>query len=469
MEVRRQYLEFLLLLLVFPAASWKYVYVSYSLNWNAARLYCTTNYTDLAPVSNEHDQAFLINFTGYYWIGLMRNTENRKMWEWSGGAELSKTFWDLGEPNGFYIGEEVVVIHSGFWHDIGPSQSCTFFCYKVHAIRQRKTWYEALDYCRQNHQDLASVASETEMMLIGKELRKGLSSQNIWIGLQFLDNKWLWMDGQTFNYESWGPNPKLTCPNIDQACGAVRVNGKVQILRVLPKDKHESTLDSAASSTLADQHGNSGKYVYERLRLNWLQAQTYCRTNHTDLASIDSLYDLSLIPELRPNIGSWSWIGLEKTSESKSGWKWSGGTDMSLEKQFWAVGEPNNANNVEDKGGIWNAYANSFWVDAQGTSLSAFFCYKVNAIREKKTWYEALDYCRENHKDLASVASETEMMHIQRELEKQLSRFNVWIGLQFLAGEWVWVDGQPFRYEFWGSKAFVQLLTNRVERYKWRE
>ncbi|KAK7893206.1 hypothetical protein WMY93_022358 [Mugilogobius chulae] len=188
MEVRRPDLEFLLLLLVFPAASWKYVPVSRPLNWNDARLHCTTTYTDLAPVSNGHDRDFLMNFTGIYWIGLMRNTKTEE-------------YGNANHP---------------------------FFCYKVHAIRERKTWYEALDYCRQNTQKLASVASETEMMLIQKELRKELSSHNVWIGLQFLAGEWVWVDGQTFSYESWGPDPKKTCPILDQDCGAIQVKGIIE-------------------------------------------------------------------------------------------------------------------------------------------------------------------------------------------------------------------------------------------------
>ncbi|KAK7893207.1 hypothetical protein WMY93_022359 [Mugilogobius chulae] len=221
--------------------SWKYVNVPIPMSWHLAQLYCeinytdlapitqlycTTNYTDLAPVSNQRDRDDLHDLCAYKcWIGLMRNPVNPDVWEWSGGANVSANFWGEGEPNGRNSGENVAIMNKGEWYVSLPSLPHPFFCYKVHAVRQRKTWYEALDYCRQNHQDLASVASETELMLMGKELRKELSTQNIWIGLQFLAGEWVWVDGQTFSFESWGPNPKPTCRSIDYSCGAIKVSG----------------------------------------------------------------------------------------------------------------------------------------------------------------------------------------------------------------------------------------------------
>uniref|UniRef100_A0A8C6UN75 C-type lectin domain-containing protein n=1 Tax=Neogobius melanostomus TaxID=47308 RepID=A0A8C6UN75_9GOBI len=83
------------------------------------------------------------------------------------------------------------------WFDIASSQLHTFLCYKVHAIRKRMTWDDALQYCRTYHRDLASVASETEMMLIEKELGKEFSKLT-WIGLmrnRTDQTKWMWSGG----------------------------------------------------------------------------------------------------------------------------------------------------------------------------------------------------------------------------------------------------------------------------------
>uniref|UniRef100_A0A8C6SS99 C-type lectin domain-containing protein n=1 Tax=Neogobius melanostomus TaxID=47308 RepID=A0A8C6SS99_9GOBI len=100
---------------------------------------------------------------------------------------------------------------------VKPDRGYHAFCYKVHAVRERLTWVEALQYCRTHHTDLASVASETEMMLIKKELSKDPSSDGVWIGLRFLAGEWLWVDGQPFSYESWGASVKPSCPDMSFA------------------------------------------------------------------------------------------------------------------------------------------------------------------------------------------------------------------------------------------------------------
>uniref|UniRef100_A0A3B4H6Q9 C-type lectin domain-containing protein n=1 Tax=Pundamilia nyererei TaxID=303518 RepID=A0A3B4H6Q9_9CICH len=89
----------------------------------------------------------------------------------------------------------------------------TFFCYRAIVVGEEKTWEEALEYCREHHNDLASVASETETMLIQRELRKHNTTNNVWIGLRFLSRDWLWVDGQEMDYEAWSEEGKPLCPH----------------------------------------------------------------------------------------------------------------------------------------------------------------------------------------------------------------------------------------------------------------
>ncbi|CAL9698753.1 unnamed protein product [Knipowitschia caucasica] len=202
---------------------------------------------------------------------------------------------------------------------------------------------------------------------------------------------------------------------------------------------------------LAVNTTDAGKYIYGPTYETWLKAQEFCRTHHTDLAPTDSTYDMSLIQKLQSSLGVWTWIGLIKSSNSSTGWKWSGGADMDLDKHFWAPGEPDNTNGIEEHV-VLKTSTGTFsymWWDFSYYYKFGFLCYKVHAVRERKTWYEALDYCRSHHQDLASVASVTEMMLMQREVSKKLSSYNVWIGLHFLDGGWVWMDGQPFTFESW--------------------
>uniref|UniRef100_A0A8C6U4T3 C-type lectin domain-containing protein n=1 Tax=Neogobius melanostomus TaxID=47308 RepID=A0A8C6U4T3_9GOBI len=110
------------------------------------------------------------------------------------------------------------------WREASPFVKLHSLCYKVHTVRKRKTWEEALEFCRENHQDLASVASDTEMMLMQRELQKQeKTTEHVWVGLRFLAGEWFWVDGQPLEYEAWGPNEQTQCPRM--GCGALRVTG----------------------------------------------------------------------------------------------------------------------------------------------------------------------------------------------------------------------------------------------------
>uniref|UniRef100_A0A668VMQ0 C-type lectin domain-containing protein n=1 Tax=Oreochromis aureus TaxID=47969 RepID=A0A668VMQ0_OREAU len=103
---------------------------------------------------------------------------------------------------------------------------CKYFLMsKAIVVGEEKTWEEALEYCREHHDDLASVVSETEMMLIQRELRKHNTTEHVWIGLRFLSQDWLWVDGQEMDYEAWGEGGKPLCPHPKMKCGALQVTG----------------------------------------------------------------------------------------------------------------------------------------------------------------------------------------------------------------------------------------------------
>uniref|UniRef100_A0A4W6G681 C-type lectin domain-containing protein n=1 Tax=Lates calcarifer TaxID=8187 RepID=A0A4W6G681_LATCA len=73
-------------------------------------------------------------------------------------------------------------------------------------------------------------------------------------------------------------------------------------------------------------------------------AQSYCRANHTDLASVRNMEENQKIMELLPS-GQSVWIGLFRDS-----WKWSDGSNSSF--RYWITGEPN--------GGTENCVAANF-------------------------------------------------------------------------------------------------------------
>lgn len=220
----------ILLLLSLSATFGKYVYIEKRRNWHDAQKYCRLFHTDLAPVSDNYDigllQQFASDVNEYIWLGLERNPTDSGKWTWSGGGAVSTFFWALGQPQSRQ-NEDYGMMRNYTWYDATPNFKETFFCYRVVVVRERKTWEEALEYCREHHHDLASVATETEMLLIQKELDKHYIMDHVWIGLRFLAGRWLWVDGQLMKYEAWGEEGKPACPEV-KLCAALRMMGGTQ-------------------------------------------------------------------------------------------------------------------------------------------------------------------------------------------------------------------------------------------------
>lgn len=219
-----------LLLLSLSVTFGKYIRIRRNERWHNAQMYCRLFYTDLAPVSNTRDMKQLKHLAGdddYFWIGLERDSTDREKWTWSGGGEVSTFFWAEGQPNN-RNGENYGLFHNNTWHDARNMYKQPFFCYSVVVVRERKTWAEALEYCREHHRDLASVVSQTEMMLIKKELRKNDTTDHVWVGLHFFSGYWLWVDGQPVSHKAWGQEGKPGCPEVKMECAALQVTGGTQ-------------------------------------------------------------------------------------------------------------------------------------------------------------------------------------------------------------------------------------------------
>lgn len=211
----------ILLLLGWSTTSSKYVYITDKKDWYNAQKHCREHYADLAHISNENDNRRLNDLSKEYsWLGLQRDSIFRNQWRWSGDGNVSMFFWADDQPQDRQE-EDYGVLHSSGWHDSFHSAKYHFLCYNPIVVSHKKTWEEAMDYCKEHHNDLASLLSETEMMLIHNKLLNIQSTESLWIGLHFFSGKWLWVDGETSRYEAWGQGKEPTCPNYKQVCGAL--------------------------------------------------------------------------------------------------------------------------------------------------------------------------------------------------------------------------------------------------------
>ncbi|XP_035769604.1 C-type mannose receptor 2-like [Neolamprologus brichardi] len=133
------------------------------------------------------------------------------------------------------------------------------------------------------------------------------------------------------------------------------------------------------------------------------------------------------------------WIGLQRNGQT---WKWSAGLSNYTN---WAPDEPSNSKNCVS---ISSLSKNMTTQDC--SSRFPFLCYRDNLVlvEENKTWEEALEHCRAlsspTSYDLVSIQPEDYDYVMEKLVEANAEE--VWTGLRFLAGKWLWVNGADMLY-----------------------
>lgn len=86
----------------------------------------------------------------------------------------------------------------------------------------------------------------------------------------------------------------------------------------------------------------SRHYILVNEKMNWSDAQDYCRANHIDLATFVSVDEIAQLQREAPGYGS-SWVGLYNDISS---WRWSYQDEALGSFVPWSNNEP--TNNLED-------------------------------------------------------------------------------------------------------------------------
>ncbi|KAJ8013055.1 hypothetical protein DPEC_G00049330 [Dallia pectoralis] len=211
----------------------KHVFQPDQKTWHDARKYCRTHYIDLSSIYSLKEEKLVENATAgmnnsLIWIGLYsKRSMNPIVWKWTGGEQAQFSNWHPGQPDNPSIEFCGALIKGQGWHNVGCTKEHSFVCFnKATFVNQEKTWEEALNYCRVNGADLASVLSKTEMRLLSKESLVA-QAQNVWTGLRWLGGSWLWVNGDKLKYEAWFQGIKPQCPAWNSGCGALSVKEKV--------------------------------------------------------------------------------------------------------------------------------------------------------------------------------------------------------------------------------------------------
>ncbi|XP_076849691.1 macrophage mannose receptor 1-like isoform X2 [Brachyhypopomus gauderio] len=409
-----------------------------NLTQSEAQTACRRNYTDLVTVYSEEDNSVLANLTeeaGLYaaWIGLYHSQPRYK---WSNGDAV--TFRDSTQDCGTWSCC-VAMKAEGSWECDNCTQKKNFMCYKQDSchsyqlVLEPMSWYEAQRYCREKYTDLVSIRDQEqneEVNLNGKN-----STNPFWIGL--LCDDWEWTDGGLSTYRNWGTDQ----PQTTEHCTKLQ-RGKwisVSCNTGIPALCYHSnaTVFSAAGGSRLRPFNITG---YENLTQS--EAQTACRRNYTDLVTVYSEKDNSVLANLTEEAGLYAaWIGLHR---SQPRYKWSNGDAVTFR------------DSIQDCG-TWSCCvamkAEGSWECDNCTGKKNFMCYKQDSchsyhlVLEPMSWYEAQRYCREKYTDLVSIRDQEQNEEVNLNGKNSTTPF--WIGL--LCDDWEWADGGLSTYRNWGT------------------
>ncbi|KAI4818208.1 hypothetical protein KUCAC02_011561 [Chaenocephalus aceratus] len=197
---------------------------------------------------------------------------------------------------------------------------------------------------------------------------------------------------------------------------------------------------SAVSSNIIKE------YHYESDYKTWADAQSYCRENFDDLASIHNEDENVKLMSVSQTTTGNAWIGLYDNFEA---WKWAlGDTDLNNEFSNW---EPNNPNIKHHPESCTEMVKSGRWNDLQCFHQRHAVCYyepgptKYILVLTLMTWHEAVEFCRSKYTDLASVRNMNENNQISPLLAE-----STWIGLHRKTWPY-WSDKSPNIFTKWAT------------------
>uniref|UniRef100_A0A3Q0RWX6 C-type lectin domain-containing protein n=1 Tax=Amphilophus citrinellus TaxID=61819 RepID=A0A3Q0RWX6_AMPCI len=234
-----------------------------------------------------------------------------------------------------------------------------------HYVNLQMSWTDAQNYCREKYTDLATIESMEDISRLN---RPPLDTTMVWIGLRdYLKscegklktdtNSWRFSaTGQPSKtgFANWAPGYPFSVP-CTEVCVTMGPDGRWT----------DADCAIAARSICCNTAENKKTYVFQPVWRSWPDAQAYCRTHYTDLATIESSEEQTNAYLAKP-AGTWAWIGLYHRP-----WVWSDNSNSSFTN--WFNGEPNNRFRNES---CVSEDLQHKWFDNDCTMKSAFICHE---------------------------------------------------------------------------------------------
>ncbi|XP_072115296.1 macrophage mannose receptor 1-like isoform X2 [Mobula birostris] len=263
-----------------------YHLVSETKSWAQAREHCQRMFTDLASIPSQEEEEVIIHFAApgeRLWIGLYNDGQSPNGWKWTTGEGFSYNNWAPWYTEDFNATFPICVyIDVGQWMDTDCDITLSFMCYK--------------DPLRQ------LIAPDSEASLAQPANLSGTDTQHL--------------------------HPVLPRENITPA---ISEHKDLTLQETISRRNFRPTQNQTILS--ADR-----KYFLIEEEKTWNKAWSYCRNHYTNLVSMRSAEEASLVSRLmhRP-----CWIGLY--TDGMSGWMWINGDAFRYSK--WGLWHPYSFNN----------------------------------------------------------------------------------------------------------------------------
>ncbi|RXM96178.1 Zinc transporter ZIP12 [Acipenser ruthenus] len=399
------------------------------------------------------------------------------------------------------------------WHAIGTSQ----YCYKYYwnNVKNRKTWFEAREFCLAIGGDLLSIHSQAEKDSIYASVGFFYNEAG-WIGLNILDSTagHVWSDGSPVSYENWGYGEPNNYNNVelctemslsyplswnDRQCESY-TNWICKIRKGFWNDincgesfpsickRSETFVNTTMGPTVPPVGGcpadwlSYQKKCYKMFGVNgadrktWTDARTLCINQGGNLVSIANAKQQAFLTSQLLDLPVDVWIGLNDIN-AEMRFLWTDG--MGVYYTNWAKGYPVSMSKGRfTYGEQTEGYFR--WTDNWRLSYSRWAPTEpINNIAcvymdNDGTWKTApcsdtyYSVCKQSKGGaLLSIEDTAEARFIEENIEILQDRVkSLWIGLyKNVDGNWLWIDNSVVDYVNWNagesekSKDCVELHT----------
>uniref|UniRef100_A0A8C3MZB8 Uncharacterized protein n=1 Tax=Geospiza parvula TaxID=87175 RepID=A0A8C3MZB8_GEOPR len=482
-----------------------------SVTFSEAKKTCERSSGYLTSIADRYEQAYLTSLIGlssekYFWIGLS-DMEEQGIFKWVTGEGVLYTNWNAAMP-GKKAG--CVALRTGNAAGLWDVQNCEvkakFLCKKlaekvtvpavservsdskcplgwdtsnstnscfrgfVREENQKKTWFEARDFCREIGGDLAAIRNEEEQTVIENLIKKKSPSfQPFWIGLQCLDpdGGLSWSDGSPVSVSPCHIPSVLTFFLMQRFLFCVAAYEVTEDGWIVKGDK---------------------QYFFSPEKTSMEKARTFCRNNHGNLATIGNNSERKFVWKYILKNGKLNsyLIGLIQNADRQFSWM----SGSPVHYAAWAPGEPSFAGAQENcvvlnkKDGLWNdvncGFSNGYICERHRSFINATLppavpsapggcpagwilfknqCYKFFGSGYDN-WGRGRRVCMSLGGDLASIPNEQVQAFLTYHLKDASN--DLWIGLNDLLSElnFVWSDGSAVSYTNWakGSPKLVEPI-----------